>query len=190
MTDDIYIQKVLDGNQDAFRFLIKKYKNLSYSYTISIVKDEFLAQEVLQISFIRAFTKLSTFKGNSKFSTWLYRIIVNEAFKVLNKRKKEGFIYNEDESIDEIIIDTMISKTDLEYQKYYINKALEKLGPKESLALRLFYLEEHSIKDITEITGWNKTNIKVLLHRGRINMKKILSVHTENNKQTFNQWMN
>ena len=85
MTDDIYIQKILDGNQDAFRFLIKKYKNLSYSYAISVVKDEFLAQEVLQISFIRAFTKLSTFKGNS----------------------------NETESIDEIIIDTMISKTDL-----------------------------------------------------------------------------
>lgn len=188
--DNIYIQKVLDGNQDAFRFLIQKYKNLSYSYAISVVKDEFLAQEVLQISFIRAFTKLATFKGNSKFSTWLYRIVINESFKVVNKRKKDSFIYKETESGDEIAIDTMISKTDLEYQKYYINKALEKLGPKESLALRLFYLEEHSINDITDITGWNKTNIKVLLHRGRINMKKLLSVHFKNNEQTFNQWMN
>jgi DNA-directed RNA polymerase specialized sigma24 family protein len=71
LKDDIYIQKVLTGNQDAFRFQIKKDKNLSYSFAISVVKDEFLAQEVLQNSFIRAFTKLSTFKVNSKFSTWL-----------------------------------------------------------------------------------------------------------------------
>ena len=168
--DDIYIQKVLDGNQDAFRFLIKKYKNLSYSYAMSVVKDEFLAQEVLQISFIKAYTKLNTFKGNSKFSTWLYRIIVNEAFKMLNKRKREVAL------IDDKLIDTNVIATDSiesatkEHQKYFVNEALKKLGPKESLALRLFYLEEHSVKDITEITGWNKTNIKVLLHLSLIHI--------------------
>ena len=188
--DDIYIQKVLDGNQDAFRFLIKKYKNLSYSYAMSVVKDEFLAQEVLQISFIKAYTKLNTFKGNSKFSTWLYRIIVNEAFKMLNKRKREVALID-DKLIEtnEIASDSIESATK-EHQKYFVNEALKKLGPKESLALRLFYLEEHSVKDITEITGWNTTNIKVLLHRGRINMKKILVLNKTNNIETLAQWMN
>ncbi|MBC8755712.1 sigma-70 family RNA polymerase sigma factor [Kordia sp. YSTF-M3] len=188
--DDIYIQKVLDGNQDAFRFLIKKYKDLSYSYAMSIVKDEFIAQEVLQTSFIKAYTKLNTFKKNSKFSTWLYRIVVNEAFKVLNKRKKDFLVYEENTESNEVGIDDMIFKTDVEYQQYYINEALKKLGAKESLALRLFYLEEHTINEITDITGWNKTNIKVLLHRGRNNMKKILTMHDKNNKQTFGEWMN
>ena len=188
--DDIYIQKVLDGNQDAFRFLIKKYKNLSYSYAMSVVKDEFLAQEVLQISFIKAYTKLNTFKGRSKFSTWLYRIIVNEAFKALHKRKKE-FPLIENELIDTNESSTVfIESSTNEHQKYFINEALKKLGPKESLALRLFYLEEHSIKDITEITGWHKTNIKVLLHRGRINMKKILVLNKTNTIKTLAQWMN
>jgi RNA polymerase sigma-70 factor (ECF subfamily) len=188
--DDIYIQKVLDGNQDAFRFLIKKYKNLSYSYAMSVVKDEFVAQEVLQTSFISAYTKLNTFKGNSKFSTWLYRIVVNEAFKVLNKRKKDFLVYEETTVNTEKGIDDMVLKTDLDYQQYYINEALKRLGAKESLALRLFYLEEHSIIEIADITGWNKTNIKVLLHRGRNNMKKILTMYDENNEQTFGEWMN
>jgi len=188
--DDIYIEKVLNGDKDAFRFLIKKYKNLSYSYAMSVVKDEFLAQEVLLISFIKAYTKLNTFKGNSKFSTWLYRIIVNEAFKTLNKRKKEfPLIENEFIETEEFSTDSIESATK-EHQKYFINEALKKLGPKESLALRLFYLEEHSVKDITEITGWNKTNIKVLLHRGRINMKKILVLNKTNNIETLAQWMN
>lgn len=188
--DDIYIQKVLDGNQDAFRFLIKKYKNLSYSYAMSVVKDEFIAQEVLQTSFIKAYTKLNTFKKNAKFSTWLYRIVVNEAFKVLNKRKKDFLVYDGTTQNDAIGTDEMISKTNLDYQQYYINEALKKLGAKESLALRLFYLEEHSISEIADITGWNTTNIKVLLHRGRSNMKKILSAQYTNNKQTFDEWMN
>lgn len=188
--DDIYIQRVLDGNQDAFRFLIKKYKNLSYSYAMSVVKDEFIAQEVLQTSFIKAYTKLHTFKRNAKFSTWLYRIVVNEAFKVLNKRKKDFLVYEETIVHDQIEADEMLSKADVDYQKYYINEALKKLGAKESLALRLFYLEEHSIKEVEDITGWNKTNIKVLLHRGRTNMKKILTMHFKDNEQTFDQWMN
>ena len=188
--DDIYIQKVLDGNHDAFRFLIKKYKDLSYSYAMSIVKDEHIAQEVLQTSFIKAFTKLHTYKGNSKFSTWLYRIVVNEAFKVLNKRKKDFVVYEEPAVNSEATTDDMISKADLDYQKYYINNALKKLGAKESLALRLFYLEEHTISEIMDITGWNTANIKVLLHRGRNNMKKILTTTYKNTKQTFDEWMN
>lgn len=187
--DDIYIQKVLDGNQDAFRFLIKKYKNLSYSYAMSVVKDEFIAQEVLQVSFIKAYTKLNTFKRNAKFSTWLYRIVVNEAFKVLNKRKKDFVVYEETTQNLDGGTDEMILKTDLDYQKYYINEALKKLGAKESLALRLFYLEEHSINEVKDITGWNTTNIKVLLHRGRNNMKKILMANYKNNEQTFDEWM-
>src|SRR5664279_767345 len=87
--DDIYIQKVLKGDTDAFRFLIKKYKDIGYSLAMSVVKDEFTAQDVLQASFVIAFSKLSTFKGNSKFSTWLYRIIINEAFNAIRKRKNE-----------------------------------------------------------------------------------------------------
>ncbi|GGG98643.1 DNA-directed RNA polymerase sigma-70 factor [Polaribacter pacificus] len=185
--DDIYIQKVLDGNQDAFRFLIKKYKDLSYSYAISVVKDEYLAQEVLQVSFIRAYTKLSTFKGNSKFSTWLYRIVVNEAFKILNKRKKEILINQEDPINPQLSTDVMNSKSEVDYQRFYINEGLKRLGPKESLALRLFYLEEQNIQEIVEITGWNKTNIKVLLHRGRNNLKNILSAHFTYNQQISQQ---
>jgi len=126
--DDIYIQKVLNGNQDAFRFLIKKYKNLSYSYAMSVVKDEFLAQEILQISFIKAYTKLNTFKGSSKFSTWLYRIIVNEAFKALHKREKDfPLIENELIETKEFSTDYIECSTK-EHQKYYINEALKKLG--------------------------------------------------------------
>jgi len=163
--DEIYIQKVLKGDTDVFRFLIKKYKDIGYSLAMSVVKDEFAAQDVLQASFVIAFSKLSAFKGNSKFSTWLYRIIINEAFKVLKKHNKDIVSYGElPVSISTDVEDTG-SRIDGEDQRYYINEALKLLSPNESLALRLFYLGENSIEEIAEITGWSNTNIKVILHR-------------------------
>lgn len=172
--DDIYIQKVLKGDTDAFRFLIRKYKDIGYSLAISVVKDEFAAQDVLQASFVIAYTKLSTFKGKSKFSTWLYRIIINEAFKALKKHKKDIVSYGElPVNVLNDVEDTS-SKINGEDQRYYINEALKLLSPNESLALRLFYLGENSIEEIAEITGWNNSNIKVILHRARSNMRHIL----------------
>lgn len=177
---EAYIQRILNGDKDAFRYIITKYKDIGYSYAMSIVKDEFLAQEVMQVSFIRAYSKLNTFKGESKFSTWLYRIVVNESFKILKNNKKEITVFDEFSSKTSIDIDDSNSESSIDYQKYYINETLKRMAPKESLVLRLFYLEEHSIKDIIEITGWTNSNIKVLLHRARTNMKKIMPKHLTN----------
>ena len=185
--DDIYIHKVLKGDTDAFRFLIKKYKDIGYSLAMSVVKDEFAAQDVLQASFVIAFSKLSTFKGKSKFSTWLYRIIINEVFKVLKKHKKEIVSYGELPVNISTDFENTGSRIDEEDQRYYINEALKLLSPNESLALRLFYLGENSIEEITEITGWTSSNIKVILHRARTNMKHILKSRFNINQQAFYQ---
>ncbi len=87
--DEIYIKKVCDGDKDSFRYFVKQYKDMAFSIAISIVKDEFLAQEVSQDAFIKAYKALSSFNHKSKFSTWFYRIVVNEAFMNLKKRKNE-----------------------------------------------------------------------------------------------------
>jgi len=181
--DDIYIQKVLKGDTNAFRFLIRNYKDIGYSLAMSVVKDEFSAQDVLQTSFVIAFSKLGTFKSKSKFSTWLYRIIINEAFKILKKHKKDIVSYNE--LPVNILADETGSKIDGDDQRYFINEALKLLSPNESLALRLFYLGENSIEEITEITGWSNSNIKVILHRARINMRQLLESRFNVNQTAF-----
>jgi len=172
--DDVYIRKVLNGDTNAFRFIIIKYKDIGYSLAMSVVKDEFKAQEVLQTSFILAFTKLATFKGKSKFSTWLYRIVINEAFKSIKKQKSEIITFGESPVFRTLEVDSFSSGMDADEQRFYINEALKMLVAKESLILRLFYLEENRIEEIAEITGWTFSNIKVLLYRARINMKELL----------------
>lgn len=172
--DEYYIQRVLDGDADSFRFIIKAYKDMAYSMAMSVVKDDLIAREVLQTSFVQAYINLSSFKSNSKFSTWLYRIVINEAFKV-KKKEIRDFIRFGNLSVFTISeSDDLTKKIDEDEQKYYVNKAMGMLSSKESLILRLFYLEDNSIDDITDITGWTNSNIKVILHRARINMSRIL----------------
>ncbi|MEX1268800.1 MAG: sigma-70 family RNA polymerase sigma factor [Balneolaceae bacterium] len=173
---DVYIQKVLEGDTDAFRFIIREHKDKAYSLAISVVKDEFEAREVVQTAFIKAYTKLDTFKANSRFDTWFYRILINEAFYKLRKLKVNPI------PLDNVIIsdipsgvNSTILKMEEDYQRYYINEALKKLPANYSLALRLFYLEEYKINEITQITGWTDSNTKITLHRARIKMKKILT---------------
>jgi RNA polymerase sigma-70 factor (ECF subfamily) len=142
---------------------------------MSVLKDEFHAQEVLQLSFLIAFEKLSTFRGKSKFGTWFYRIVINESFKRVKKHKNEfvSFVETVPETFSDS--DNSILKLEEDDQKYFINEALKRLSPKESLVLRLFYLEENQINEICDITGWSASSVKVILHRARINLKHILT---------------
>jgi len=82
--------------------------------------------------------------------------------------------------------DNFILKMNKDHQRYYINEALKKLTPNESMVLRLIYLLENSIEDITQITGWSVSKIKVTLHRGRRNMKRVMkSIHNINKQDLY-----
>ena len=172
--DDIYIRKVCEGDTEAFRYFLKQYKGMAFSLAISIVKDEFAAEEVVQDAFIKAFNGLKSFSRKSKFSTWLYRIVLNEAFARIKKLKKEPIVYNA-EYVYDVADESVLESLQEDEQTHLINEALKKLPPKESLVLRLFYLEEESIKAVCDITGWSESNTKVLLHRARKSMLIVLN---------------
>lgn len=170
--EDIYIDNVLSGNIEAFSYFVKTYKNMAYNIAISIVKDEQCAEEVTQDAFMKAFTGLKSFQRTAKFKSWFYRIVVNESFlrlRTLKKTKIFSYIEEEDDGVLENRFDYEI--TDKNIVK--IHNVLSLLSPKEGLALQLFYLEEASINEIIDITGWTKSNIKVILHRARKNARKI-----------------
>lgn len=165
--DSIYIKKVLCGDTDAFRYFVKNYKDFAFSLSYSIVKDKYLAEECIQESFIKSFEKLKSFRQDSKFKTWFGRIVINESLSKMASRKKELFCVDEISEGDiQCVEDTLQSIVKME-QKFYISSVFELLPPKESLVLELFHLKEYSLKEITEITGWSISKIKMLLVRGR-----------------------
>ena len=142
MTDELYIKRVLNGDTEAFSYFVTQYKDMAFSVAVSVVKDEFPAADVVQESFIKAFENLKSFKGKSKFSTWFYRIVINESFKYIQKNK---LVYTE---LEIKISESSKEKLNEDDRNYYINEVLKNIPPNESLILRLFYLNENSLKGI------------------------------------------
>jgi RNA polymerase sigma factor (sigma-70 family) len=167
-TDQTLIQKIKEGDTSAFGQLIEKYKNVSLSLVYSILKDKELSEDVLQDIFIKVFEKIDSFKYQSIFSTWLYRIVINTSYNELKKIKPKVDIDN-----ITLLPEGFITKEDffkVENQKRFIQLALKAIKPEESVVLNLFYLCEMSILEITKITGFSESKIKVNLHRGRSNL--------------------
>lgn len=172
---DRYIEQVLNGDKEVFRFIIRECKDDAYNLAISIVKEEYAAKEVVQKSFIKAYEGLADFKREAAFTTWFHRIVVNESYQLLRSRRperdqlfeEERHIVSQKNSIDQ--------NMDTQHKKYCIQAVLKQMKSDESLALNLFYLNEYKIKEICEITGWSHSNTKVILHRARKSMRERLS---------------
>ncbi len=183
--EEAYIKRVIEGDVEAFRFLIRKYQHMAFTVAMSVVKDEFIAEEVVQEAFIKAFENLKKFRFQSKFSTWLYRIVVNLAFRQLKKLRFHEEKISTFEAADEDSPPDGFDSLHETERKFHINETLSLLSPKESLALRLFYLDENSIEEIINITGWTESNVKVILHRARKNFYAALNKTLKDEMKTI-----
>jgi RNA polymerase sigma-70 factor (ECF subfamily) len=176
--DQVHIDKVLQGDTNAFAYLIDKYKDMVFTLAFRIVKSREDAEEVAQDSFLKAYQKLDSFKGDSKFSTWLYSIVYRSSLTKIRKKKLDTT------DIDSFVLDNHTEDHDFPQieaikngeQEEYVKKAIENLGEKDALLITLFYLHNNSIEEIQEITDMSQSNVKVTLFRARKKLHKQLSL--------------
>lgn len=177
-TKDIdYIREVLSGNTQAYTHLVNNHKDMVYSIALKIIRNESEAEEIAQDTFIKAYQTLSKFKGTAKFSTWLYRIAYNGAISHMRKRKPETTTM-EHHAIENLAVEPVQEKLDAkehEQKLKILHQVLAQLPEDENLLMTLFYLENHSIEEISEITSLTTNNVKVKLHRIRKRMYKSFS---------------
>lgn len=158
------IDQLLAGNQSVYSVLVNKYKSYAYTIAQKILQNKPEAEEAAQDAFIKAYHHLAGFNRESRFSTWLYRIVFNTAISYRRKSRHQF------QSIETTVIEYnqdaegMLEKTD---KKKYLNQALQKLSDADRTALTLFYLEEFSLDEIAEITGMQANTAKVRIHRAR-----------------------
>ena len=88
-SDNIYIQKILKGDKNAFAFVVNKYKQMVFSVSIRILRNREDAEESAQDTFIKVYSCMNDYNGKASFSTWLYRIAYTTAISKLRKRKTE-----------------------------------------------------------------------------------------------------
>jgi RNA polymerase sigma factor (sigma-70 family) len=173
--DAALIEKVKKGDTQAFRQLVDKYKDVSLSLACSILKDKEKAEDVLQDVFIKVFQKASSFKHQSAFSSWLYRIVVNTSYNDLKRNKSYLELENLNSNESQANEKTVLQQLKEEDQKKFVVVALNRLKPDEALVLRLFYLCDMSLKEVQKVTNFTASKIKVDLHRGRKNMEIVLT---------------
>lgn len=169
--DQIYIQQVLDGDTSSYTRLVEKYKDMVFTVCYRIVRQKEDAEDAAQVVFIKAFKKLSSFKGDSKFSTWLYTIAYRTA--IANTKLKKIETTDADFHIDIASDETFPQLEGMKNkeQQFYVQKAIDALPEIDSVIISLFYIDECSIQEIVDITELKESNVKVKLHRARKQLK-------------------
>ncbi|MCL6296499.1 RNA polymerase sigma factor [Jejuia spongiicola] len=179
--DQYYINQIIDGDTNAFSVLVDRYKDLVFTLALRMLKNREEAEEVSQDTFIKTYKSLHKFKGDSKFSTWIYRVAYNTCLDRLKKNKKH---FN-DVAIDEFAehqiktIDNALDKMEQEEHNQAIKDCLTLLPNDDSFLLTLYYFEERSLEEISKIIGIKANNVKVKIFRSRKKLATILKHRLE-----------
>ena len=177
LSDNEIISSILKGNPSDFTLLIDRYKNRAFSLLVNLLKNRQDAEEALQDSFLKTYNSLNNFHNDSKFSTWFYRIVYNTGLTILASKKRK--IENEMNSIDDFY--SLKEEAEVyartENAKDYILSMVDKLPIRNSLILILFYMDNLSLKDISEVLDISIVNTKVLLYRSRNLLRELLIKH-------------
>ncbi len=170
LTDEELVEYIRTKDQESYLEIVLRYQEKLTRYAKYLVQDEHKSEDVVQNSFIKAFINLNSFNIKKKFSTWIYRITHNEAINEIVKHKNEipmfedmDFQSNEDIEID-------FFKGEL---KEKIQDCLSKLPVLYSEPLSLFFLEEKSYEEISDILRLPVGTVGTRINRAKILMKKI-----------------
>lgn len=185
--DNIYIKRVLDGDRNAFAYLVDKYKSMVFTLALRITKNREEAEEIAQDAFVKAFQSLKSFQGKAKFSSWLYRIVYNTAISQIRKQEQGRISIDETNIPEKLYVDSRQNYKSLsdEERKKYLEIALDSLHADERMFIILYYYEESNLEEIARIAGITKTNTKVKLFRARKKMLKVLESYLKEEKYSL-----
>ena len=153
-----------DTRRNAFNLLVRKYQQKVYWMVRKMVIDHDDADDITQEVFIKAWTALDKFRGDSQLYTWLYRIASNESINFLNKKRRRFFIPIGDvegELAEKLESDPLIGGDEIQLK---FQKALLKLPEKQRLVFNFRHFDELSYEDISEITGTSVGALKASYH--------------------------
>lgn len=189
LSDIEIISKVIQGEHNAYADLVSRYQNYVFTLTLRLIKSREDAEEIAQDVFVKAYRSLADFRGESKFSTWLYTITNTTCITFLRKKKLEVH------SLDNEKVFEMADNKDSGFRANVIeqksrvsmvNKAIAMLSPDDAEVITLFYKAEQNLEEIARILGLEANTAKVRLHRARGRLKEKMEKHfTEEVKNIY-----
>ena len=184
MDETVFIAEAKKGDKTAFEKLVFKYQQKVYNYALRMTGDPTLSEDICQESLIKAYCSITSFRGDSSFSTWLYRIVYNTCHDYW---RKEGVtsgmkVYSSEDNIDEIKSDLSDTALRLFYDRLrqeeiqdWIAKLITQLSPEFRAILILRDIQGFSYQEIAEIVDASIGTVKSRLNRARNQLRAILS---------------
>lgn len=175
------IARAQAGDESAFAALFERHKHHVYAVCLRMTRVASDAEDLTQEVFLLVFRKIALFRGNSAFSTWLYRLTVNVALSQLRKQSlklmtleaedaEEGFVHPELGAAD--------PRLDHCLDRLRLEQAILRLAPSYRAAFALYELHGYAHKEIAEIMNWSVGNSKSQLHKARRKLRALLSRRT------------
>jgi len=174
------IREILDGNRDQYRIIIDRYSPMVFHLVRSFEKNEEEVKELGQQIFVKVYERLESFKGNAKFSTWLYSVALNHCRDYAKDIRRSNIRFSDTEEgyleqnmIDEETADSNIETIELHSK---LDNALGKLSAEYSEPLLLKYRDGMSYQTISERLDVSVAALKVRVHRARKELKQLIEL--------------
>jgi len=179
-TDKELIAEVLEGHTASFEPLVVKYQPRVFALARRYARREDEVEDIVQTVFLKAYKKLSTYRGDAPFEHWLMRTATYTCYDFLRKHQRNREwnatdLSDEENDWLENVGEESSAETDRAAAKSLVEKLLDGLKPDDRHIITLLELEDKSIKEIAEITGFSESNVKVKAHRAREKMRKLLA---------------
>ena len=175
------ISAVLAGDSASFEPLVAKYSPRVFATARRYARRESEIEDIAQEVWLKAFDKLKTFRGEAPFEHWLMRMAVRTCYDFLraHQRSRESAFSEisepEEDWLERFVADPAGAPEDADAAKMLIDRVLEKLSPDARMVIQLLEIEDRSVKEIAELTGWSVPLVKVRAFRARGEMRKILA---------------
>lgn len=170
LTDEQIVEIVRTKDKELYIEIVMRYQEKLFRYAINLIQDKPKAEDAVQESFIKAFINLNSFNLKMKFSSWIYRIVHNQVMNMFNKHKKE-FPLLENINFDSgKNLELDLSKKEIQEK---VTKCINKISIMYSEPLSLYYIEEKSYEEISDILRLPVGTVGTRINRAKIMMKKI-----------------
>jgi RNA polymerase sigma factor (sigma-70 family) len=180
LTDTEIIKRVLHGEQALYAHLVQRYQQYVFTLVLRFTDNREDAEEISQDIFVKAYRSLADFRGESKFSTWLYTIVRTSCITFLRKKRLDTTSIDSERTVKELENrDSGFSANAIEQKSRHamVNTAIRLLSPDDAQVLTLFYKGEQSLEEIGRIMGLDPNTVKVKLHRARQRLKEKMEKH-------------
>jgi RNA polymerase sigma-70 factor (ECF subfamily) len=175
LTDTEIISRILQGEAAVFAQIVERYQNFVFTLVLRFTDNREDAEEIAQDVFVKAYRSLADFRGESKFSTWLYTVVRTSCLTFLRKRRLDTTSIDNERTFLQLEnqesgfrADTIETKS----RHAMVNEAIRLLSPDDSQLITLFYKGEQSLEEIGRIMGLEPNTVKVKLHRARHRLKE------------------